>query len=417
MQRRDFLKAAITTSVAATASSAAEAKPHTPPPVDDRAYWAGLLEQMATPVLSNMAQGKLKQAFHLELSPTWDGRNAQVSYLECFGRLMSGIAPWLNLPDDATPEGRRRAALRDQAVAAFAHSVDPQSPDCLLWHGEGQILVDSAYYSRALIRAPGLWAPLDAATKTRIAAAIKAQRQVSPPYTNWLLFAAMNETFLLMAGDDWDPERIDLALKKMEEWYVGDGWLADGPRFHFDYYSSYVMFPMILEILEVLMRSKPAFNNLKPAEEHAKWLKRTQRYGEHLERMISPEGTYPPIGRSLTYRTAAFQPLGLLAWRKALPESLPEGQVRAATTAVQKRVFDMPGNFNDAGFLTIGFAGHQPDLADVYSDNGSMYLASESFLALGLPAGDSYWTSAPLPWTAKKAFSNQPFSKDHYVEY
>ena len=54
-----------------------------------------------------------------------------------------------------------------------------------------------------------------------------------------------------------------------------------------------------------------------------------QRYAEHLERLIGPEGSYPPVGRSLTYRTAVFQPLALLAWRKQLPASLPEGQVRA----------------------------------------------------------------------------------------
>ena len=38
--------------------------------------------------------------------------------------------------------------------------------------------------------------------------------------------------------------------------------------------------------------------------------------------------------------------------------------------------------FDDQGYLTIGFAGHQPALADWYSNAGSMYLASLSLLAL-----------------------------------
>ncbi len=424
MIRRDLIKALVSggaaTAAAASPAMAASKKSLTTEPTgaDDRAYMTNLLNKIAAPPLGLLSQGKLKTNFNIEVSPIWDGRPKEVAYLECFGRLMSGLAPWLSLSGDDTPEGKQRGLLQQQALAAYAHSVDPASPDCFDWKGHGQTLVDSAYYVNALIRAPkSLWEPLDTLTKQRIIQAIKGLRRVSPPYTNWLLFAAMNEVFLLSVGEDWDPMRLDLAIKKNNEWYVGDGWVADGTSFHFDYYNSYVIYPMMVEILEVLERINPSFNNLKPAEEHAKWLKRMQRYGEHLERLVSPEGTYPPIGRSMTYRTAAFQPLGLLAWRKALPDSLTEAQVRGATMAAQKRIFTDPSNFNADGFLTIGFAGHQPELGDWYSNNGSMYIVSESFLSLGLPATDSYWTVPAEPWTAKKAFANDKFRKDYAVSY
>lgn len=71
----------------------------------DRELWAGILYQMAAPVLSNMSEGKLQENMLVELSPTWDGRDKRVTYMECFGRLMAGLAPWLSLPDDDT--GRR----------------------------------------------------------------------------------------------------------------------------------------------------------------------------------------------------------------------------------------------------------------------------------------------------------------------
>ncbi|MBW8734096.1 MAG: DUF2264 domain-containing protein [Asticcacaulis sp.] len=413
MKRRDLMKAML--AAPALAAVSVDARPA--PVADDRAYMTGLLAKIAAPVLSNMSQGRLHQAFTPELSPIWDGRNRRVAYLECFGRLMSGLAPWLSLPDDATSEGRQRAAFREQALMAYAHSVDPASPDCLLWKGEGQALVDAAFYCRALVRAPNaLWAPLDSATKTRIVATIKSLRSISPPYTNWLLFAAMNEAFLLSVGEDWDPLRVDLAIRKMGEWYAGDGWTGDGPRFHFDYYNSYVIWPMLVEVLEVAAAHGATFNALKPVEQRDIAMKRMQRYGEELERMISPEGTWPPIGRSLTYRTAAFQPLGLLAWRKALPPSLPEGQVRAALMAAQRRIFSDPSNFDAQGYLTIGFAGHRPEIGDSYSNSGSMYIVSESFLALGLAPDDSFWTVPALPWTAKKAFANAPFPRDHYSD-
>jgi len=142
-----------------------------------------------------------------------------------------------------------------------------------------------------------------------------------------------------------------------------------------------------------------------------------QRFSESLERMIGPDGCYPPIGRSLTYRTAVFQPLGLLALRKRLPSVLSEGQVRAATVAAQRAIFSNPTNFDAAGYLTLGFAGHNPTLADIYSNAGSMYLASLSLLALGLPASDSYWTAPAQPWTMRRAYAGQQFPKDHFVDF
>ncbi|WP_347304673.1 DUF2264 domain-containing protein (plasmid) [Croceibacterium sp. TMG7-5b_MA50] len=384
----------------------------------DRTYSVDLLRRMAEPVLGPMARGRLQREWTPELSPTWDGRDPHVAYMEAFARLMDGVAPWLALPDDPSPEGQLRARLRDQALASFTHSVDPASPDYLLWRSHGQALVDSAYFTSALLRAPdALWKPLSRTTQRRIVEEIKGLRRVSPPYQNWILFAAMNEAFLFSIGEEWDPMRVDLAIKKFLEWYAGDGWYGDGPRFHFDYYNSYVIQPMLVQILQTLAAGEPAFNNLKPAAELELAIRRAQRYAEHVERMIGPDGAYAAVGRSLTYRTAVHQPLGFLAWHGLLPDTLPPGQVRAATMAAQRRVFADPSNFNDAGYLTIGFARHQPTLGDIYSNAGSMYIASESLIALGLPASDPYWTAPPLPWTMLRAYSGEDFRKDYYVEY
>lgn len=414
MERRHFMRAL----AAAPALGAAAAAPAALPAGDERAYLLRLLQRMAEPVLTLMAKGELKKTFPLELSPTWDGRDRSVAYLECFGRLMSGIAPWLALPADATPEGSLRRRLQGMTLQSYANAVDPRSPDYLKWKGEGQALVDSAYFTNALLRAPKvLWEPLDAATRARIIAEIKGLRRVEPPNTNWLLFAAMNEAWLLSIGEEYDPMRMNGAIRKINEWYVGDGWIRDGKDFHFDYYNSYVMYPMLLEVLDVLAEKKAPFWQAKPQELLAQAIKRAQRYCEHLERFVGPDGSFPPIGRSLTYRTAAFQPLALLAWRKQLPASLPEGQVRAALHAVHGAIWDAPGNFTDDGFLTIGFRGHQPELGDWYSNNGSMYIASSSLLALGLPAGDSFWTAPGQDWTQKKAFGGRGFPKDYPVNY
>lgn len=380
----------------------------------DRAYWSKLAYDMAAPVLSNMAKGELQKNMQVEVSPTWDGRDKRVTYMECFGRLMAGIAPWLALPDDDTEEGAMRKQLREWALQSYVHAVDPASPDYLLWRNEGQPLVDAAYVAESFLRAfDQLWVPLDETTKKRYIEEFTQLRRIDPPYTNWLLFSATIESFLAKAGAPFDIYRINSAIRKVEEWYTGDGWYADGPSFAFDYYSSYVFHPMYLETLDALIDAG-VHSRLDYPKYYQRALKRAQKYSLVLERFISPEGTFPVFGRSIPYRMATMQPLALMAWYRELPAGVTPAQVRCALTTVLKRMFATGENFNEGGFLTIGFTGRQPNVADWYTNNGSLYMTSLSFLPLGLPASDAFWTDAPQDWTSKKAWSGKPFPKDHH---
>ena len=380
----------------------------------DREYWAALAYKMAQPVLENMSKGELQKNMMVEVSPTWDGRNKKVAYMECFGRLMAGMAPWLTLPDDNTPEGLQRKQLRTWALAAYKNAVDPASPDYLLWHKEGQTLVDAAYIAESFIRGyDALWVPLDSVTKQRYIDEFTQLHRIDPPYTNWLLFSSTIESFLAKAHAPFDQYRVSMAVRKVEEWYVGDGWYSDGSNFAFDYYSSYVFHPMYLETLKNMIDAKKSGWGIEYPKFYDRELKRAQKFSIILERFISPEGTFPVFGRSIPYRTAAMQPLALMAWYKQLPKDLPNGQVRAALTAVLHRMYDQQQNFNEKGYLTIGFCGKQPNVADWYTNNGSLYMASLIFMPLGLSADDAFWTDAAQDWTQKKAWGGQAFPKDH----
>ena len=68
----------------------------------DREYWTEQAYKMAQPVLENMAKGELQKNMQTEFSPSFDNRNRKVVYMETFGRLMAGLAPWLALPDSAS---------------------------------------------------------------------------------------------------------------------------------------------------------------------------------------------------------------------------------------------------------------------------------------------------------------------------
>lgn len=378
----------------------------------DRQVWADLCYKISQPVLENMSKGNFQKDFPLELSPTWDGRDTKVAYLETFARLMAGISPWLALPDDGTPEGKQRKQLHEWAIQAYKNAVDPNSPDKITWlTNTSQPLCDASYLVESFMRAPeATWGQLDEVSKKRYIEGLKSLRTIRPAYNNWLLFRAMVEVFFMSIGEDVDEYALSVGLQKMSEWYLSDGWYSDGPEYAMDYYNSYVMHPMMVEVVEMCKKHKfstPISLDLA--------VKRMNRFNTILERFISPEGAYPAVGRSVIYRMGAFQTLAMSAWKYGLPKDLTNGSVRSALTCVMKRMFAVDGNFDDKGYLRLGFAGHQPNLANYYSNNGSLYMTSLVFMPLGLPADHPFWTAPAEPWTSQKAWSGQEFPEDYHT--
>ena len=420
MERRNFIKNSYLLSFAAgllpQLSTAAKLESKNQDAANnEREYWINLLMKISQPILSNMSKGELKKNFTIEYSPTWDQRNGNVAYMEAFGRLIAGIAPFAALSDENQKEEKTRSLLRSQIQHSIIHAVDPSSPDYLYWGDANarQPLVDAAYIAQALITAPGaLWDPLPAVTKKQLIKEFKGLRQIIPFNNNWVLFAAMVETFLLLIGEEVDFKRIDSAIDTIQKWYIGDGWYSDGDKFHFDHYNGYVIHPMLVDVLRI-----SADKGRRNKDEFEVAYKRMQRYGSFQERFISPEGFFPIFGRSSTYRAGAFQPLCKLALEEKLPEGITPAQVRCGLTAVLKNLF-IPTTFTNKGFLTLGLVGDkQNNLADYYSNTGSMYITSLVFLPLGLSSENNFWKSPAAKWTQKKAWSGDVFPKDYAVNY
>lgn len=381
--------------------------------LQDRAFWVKSLYKISYPVIHNLANETLKKNMPLERLPSYGLNLTKVTYLEALGRTAAGVAPWLALPDDETEEGKMRKILRLELLKGLANSVNPESPDYMNYRIESQPIVDAAYVAQAFMRAPEtLWKPLNDLTKKRFIEEFKALRTRSGAYNNWLLFSGLTEGFLLSIGEQYDPARVQFAVNKMKEWYVGDSWYSDGDKFSMDYYNSYVIHPMLVDLMKILVDKKKA-----PQAEYDLVLKRMVRYSEYLERLISPEGTYPAYGRSITYRTAAFQALAQTALMEKLPDYIKPAQVRCGLTKVMYNLYDGNQNFDKQGWLVLGFNGHQPEVADIYTSTGSLYMASLGFLTLGLPADNKFWVDEPAPWTSLKAWRGEGLKKDYKVEY
>lgn len=381
-----------------TCASAAE--------LSDREYSLQVLDRVARPVMRSLAEGKLRA--QMPLGPGEESRR-DCTHLEAFGRTLCGIAPWLALGEENSPEGKLRAQYAEWSVKAIVNATDPQSPDRMNFSRGGQPLVDAAFLSLALLRAPKqLWEPLTAAQREHLIHCLRETRPIKPGENNWLLFSALVESALWKFSDQVELARIERALEKHEEWYVGDGTYGDGPQYHWDYYNSFVIQPALIAVLEVCREKKSPLASALP-----KILARAQRYAEVQERLISPEGTFPVIGRSSSYRFGAFQTLSLMALRRELPASVPPAAARGAMTAVVRRMIEAPGTFDEKGWLHVGVVGNQPAVREKYISTGSLYLCLNGLLHLGLPADDPFWSAPAAAWTQKRLWAGENVPADH----
>ncbi|MEC0268023.1 DUF2264 domain-containing protein [Paenibacillus anseongense] len=373
-----------------------------------RSVWVQTMLRIADPVLTALADRKLRATMPVENKKE---EQRQYSHLEAFARTLVGIAPWLETPALDAEEEKLRTHYAQLVRTGLDAATDPESPDFMNFSHGFQPIVDTAFLSHAILRAPNtLWHGLERRVQSNLVQALKATRTRKPGFNNWLLFAAMTETALRFMGEDWDQMRVDFALKQHEQWYLGDGMYGDGPHYHADYYNSFVIQPMLVDIIEHVDTHYEDWAVMRKDI-----LARAQRYAAVQERSISPEGTFPVIGRSLAYRFGAFQALAQTALRRELPTGVSPSQVRCALSAIIKRLIEAPGTFDEEGWLTIGLCGHQPELGEPYISTGSLYLCSAVFLPLGLPANDAFWSDADAPWTSQKVWSGQTVAIDKAI--
>lgn len=378
----------------------------------EREYLVNTLIRIVDPVLSSLSNNQLKKKMPVESAPNQEADRKNYTYLEALGRTLAGIAPWLELgPGDST-EGKLREKYILLSLQSIRNAIDPESADYMNFSKGMQPVVDAAFLSQAFLRAPKqLWERLSSRDKEHVINALKSTRVITPAYSNWLLFSAEIEAALLKFTGSCDRMRIDYAVKEhINNWYKGDGVYGDGPNFHYDYYNSFVIHPMLLEVLQTL---KDAGNKDDGAYNLA--FQHIRRYAAIQERLISPEGTYPITGRSIAYRFGAFQVLAKMALLNALPDNVSPRQVRSALYTLIKRQIEAPGTFDDKGWLTIGVAGHQPQSGESYISTGSLYLCTEGLLMLGLPETDPFWQGADEKWTSKKAWEGEVFPIDHSI--
>ena len=374
-----------------------------------RQRWLHHLSNIVSPVLEHAASRTLRARMPVECQPGTEADRALYTHLEAVGRTLAGMAPWLELENLIGEEQSMQSAMRRQTLQLLQSVTDPASSDFLNFSCGRQPLVDAAFLAHAILRAPRfLCRDLPQPVKAQLATQLRATRICLPYPCNWLLFSAMVEAALFLLTGEYDGMRVDYALRAHQNWYKGDGVYGDGEDFHWDFYNSYVIQPMLIDILDVLGGECPDWQAMCPTVE-----KRAQRYAQIQERLIAPDGSFPAIGRSLAYRFGAFQHLAQMALQHRLPETLPPEQVRTGLSAVVERIMAFPDTFDNQGWLTIGLCGRQPEIGEGYISTGSLYLCTTVFLPLGLQESDRFWSGPDRDWTGREIWSGRHAPIDH----
>ena len=365
----------------------------------DRSEYLSYLIKTAGPVLEAAEKGRLKESFPIEERK---GTNRTVcSYFEWIGRLVCGIAPWLESDPEDPKEKSLRHSYQILTIRAIISQFDPRSKDYSELHRHipevPQFLVDLAFLAQGLLRAPhALLEPIlnESDTRQRLLDICIRSRKIQPYPCNWILFSAVVETLINALTGTFDEAPVRYALTQMDAWYKGDGVYGDGSELTVDYYNSYVIHPMLQTLAD-------QFPSLCGPELEQRIRVRSKRYAQIQYLMIAADGTFPPTGRSITYRCGAFHHLADCALRHQLPDTLSPAQVREALGRVIRRTLS-EGNFRPDGALWIGLCSHQPELGEDYISTGSLYLCLTAFLPLGLPVSDPFWNEPDLqegPWS------------------
>ncbi len=372
----------------------------------DRNGFLSYLMRMAEPVLSAGSTRKLRAVMTVEEHP--GAGRSPFAHFEAAGRLLCGMAPWLELEIVDSQEAAMQAEARKQARKLIAAQVDPTSPD----YGNfeqmlapcTQTLVDAAFLAQAVLRAPvQLGEKLPKPVREQLIRMFLLSRKIRPSYNNWLLFSVTIEAALKQLTGEYDCMRVDYGFRQFEQWYVGDGFYQDGPLFSLDFYNSLVIQPMLLDMCD-------AFPEIVDEEATEQIRARANRYGEILERFVAPDGSFFAVGRSIAYRCGVFHLLAQLALRRELP--VPAGQARSALGAVIRKTLG-EASYREDGFLAIGLCAPQLNQGEDYISTGSLYLASAAFLPLGLDAGEPFWTESAKPWTQKRLWRGANLPADH----
>ncbi|MCD8049027.1 MAG: DUF2264 domain-containing protein [Clostridia bacterium] len=322
-----------------------------------------------------------KKAF-LELGHTSAAYSDETAMIEAFSRPLWALAPLFTDGEDETWAEIYRSG--------FIAGTDPSSDE--YWgpvSDYDQKLVEMAAMGFGLTLAPDkLWDPLTDTQKQNLYNWLNLVNERKAWDCNWQLFAVMVNLGFRRVGMPYNEKVVKSAFDRVEKYYLGDGWYADGVNAHCDYYVPYAIYFYSLVYAKVMEKEDAQFSALIKS--------RAKEFANDFIYFFSPDGSAVPFGRSMTYRFA--QCAFWSAYAFAEVDGFSMGVVKGIILRNIRSWFQRP-ILSDGGLLTIGHGYPNLIMTEGYNAPGSPYWALKSFFILALPQSHPFWQceEEPLP--------------------
>ncbi|MGN1097960.1 MAG: DUF2264 domain-containing protein [Clostridia bacterium] len=331
---------------------------------------------ICAPLLPLYSEGKSR--LHVgDTSACYSDSTAEV---EAFSRVLWGLAPMFT-----DGSGDDWAELYRKGLSA---GTDPENPE--YWgdvHDCDQLLVEMAAMGLALILAPEkIWEPLSDREKDNLYNWLNFVNTKKAWDCNWRLFAVMVNLGFRKVGRPYNKDVVEAALNRVDEFYLGDGWYADGVNAHSDYYVPFAIYFYQLIYAKEMENEDP--------ERSALFKERAKEFAEDFIYFFSDDGSAVPYGRSMTYRFA--QAAFWSAYAYAGVDGFEDGVVKGIILRHLRSWFKRP-IWNNDGTLSIGYGYPNLIMTEGYNAPGSPYWAMKTMLILALPEDSNFWQCEELP--------------------
>ncbi|WHY01226.1 DUF2264 domain-containing protein [Neobacillus sp. DY30] len=357
--------------------------------LQSRADLVEAVKQIVSPLKPYYSKGKAK----LELGSTGTSYSEDIAGLEGFSRILWGLVPML--------AGGERSEVWELCMQGIKNGTNPSHKE---YWGEissfDQRAVEMAAFGYALALTPErIWNPLNEQEKENLFLWLNQINQIHVYDCNWLFFPVIVNLGFKAVGLPYDQGKIRQNLDRIDEFYLEEGWYADGLNAHCDYYGPFAIHFYSLLYAKLMDKEDP--------ERAKKYKHRAAEFAKEFIYWFASDGSALPYGRSLAYRFSQSAFWSALVF--AGVESFSLGEMKGLILRNLRWWFQQP-IFDANGLLTIGYGYPNLIMAENYNAPGSPYWSLKTFLILALPEEHPFWQAEekPLPVLIEKVVQKSP---------
>lgn len=333
-----------------------------------------VLFELIDPVMAELKEGHAG----IHLGETGSSYGSKTAHMEAFSRLFWGVAPLV--------AGGGETSHLDRLIVGIRNGTDPNHSQ---YWGKltdyHQMLVEMSVYGYALcLMQDQLWGRLTNEEQDYLVAWLSQSSQYKCHDCNWLFFPVLVQLGLKQVGAPYCQQTIDDSLERMEAFYLGNGWYADGEDAHRDYYVPFAIHFYSLFYAKVMEKEDPARATL--------YKERAQLFAKDFIYWFADDGRAIPYGRSMTYRFAQAAFWSAIVFAEVDVATYSLGEIKGLLFRHLREWMDRP-IFDARGVLTIGYDYPNLEMSENYNSPGSPYWALKTFLFLALSDDHPFWSA------------------------